>query len=288
MSRSTSKQSSPLASPTADESAVAEILIALRKLISLSEYLTDFNWGCKRRRSCLDEVPPLPRGPSSENEIEVRKLKIKAALRKGVDAAGTTASPTTPLAFSPSESDEKSRHKETSKRRLMEDNIVRLTQTRDVFRREVENAKRHYDKLKAYNSELKAMKQKVINNFPIKEEPQNYRINMAPHQQLLITNPTAQQIFQYPIGSIQTRLYSTNDEAPSGDHVGPLLIDLNFPAIEACEEPFDSGNVIAADQRARFAEARRRRRRLMKAKSMRNNGVLKNWQQAGDHENGVL
>ncbi|KAL3626211.1 hypothetical protein CASFOL_029760 [Castilleja foliolosa] len=46
----------------------------------------------------------------------------------------------------------------------MEDNIERLTQTRDVFRREVANAKRHYDKLKAYNSELKAMKQKVLGN----------------------------------------------------------------------------------------------------------------------------
>ncbi|KAL3632238.1 hypothetical protein CASFOL_025222 [Castilleja foliolosa] len=146
------------------------------KLISLSEYLTDFNWGCKRRRSCLDEDPPLPRGPTKENEIEDRKLKIKAALGKGIDAAGTTASPTTPLAFSPSESDEKFRHKETSKRRLMEDNIERLTQTRDVFRREVENAKRHYDKLKAYNSELKAMKQK---NFYRLQRYRSYRTSIV-------------------------------------------------------------------------------------------------------------
>ncbi|GFQ02804.1 hypothetical protein PHJA_002424300 [Phtheirospermum japonicum] len=252
-SQSTSKQSSLLASPTEDENAVTEILLALRKLISPSQYLTDFNWGCKRRRSCLDQI----------------------------QGGAATASPTTPLSFSPTESDQKSKH--NSKKRLREDNIERLTRTRDVLRREVENAKKHYDKLNAYNSELKAMKKEVINNFPRKEETQveisgrvnigadltqNYRISMAPHQQPLIT--TVQQIFQYPIGQIQTRLYSSNDGAPSADQAGPLGIDLNFPAIEAYEEPFDASKAIA-DQRARFAEARRQRRGLMKAKSMRNN-----------------
>ncbi|KAI3460403.1 hypothetical protein Pfo_017066 [Paulownia fortunei] len=317
---SSSKESSLLASATEDEIIVSQILLDLKTLVSLSESLSNFNWGCRKRRSCLDAAPPLPRAPScpspsvhrTGNEIAERRPHIKAGEveeEKG-DAARTTASPDTPLCFSPSESDEKSKHssKKNSKKRSREDYIDMidgLTQRRDLLRGEIENVKKYYKKLKAYNSELKVMKREVLNSYPRKEEPQmetsggmnlrtestqHYRIHMVPHQQPFIADPTAQQKFQYSIGPIQTKLYSSNDGLASVNHVGPLEIDLNIPASESFgvdpSQPLDLSKALA-DKRARFAEARRKRRGIIKTKSMRS-AVVKNCQQPNNDETLVL
>ncbi|KAL6527466.1 hypothetical protein OROGR_016556 [Orobanche gracilis] len=300
--KQTKTQSSLLASATEDEIIVSQILLDLKSLVSLSESLANFNWGCRRRRSCLDEDPPLPHESlcptpirRTKNEIEERRPQIKSAevvVDKGGGTTSAAVSPTTPLLFSPSESVENSKHlpERTSRKRSNEDYIdiiEGLTQSRDVIRGEVENVKKFYNKLQAYNSELKAMKHEVINNFPRKEEPrleiisggginygtgltQIFRIQMSPHQRPYVADPTAQQKLQYPIGPIQTRFCLSNNGATCGDRVGmgPLGIDLNFPAEEAFGETLDASNVVS-DERSRFAEARRKRRRLMKAKSMR-------------------
>lgn len=130
---SSSRESSLLASATEDEIIVSQILLDLKNLMSLSESLANFNWRCRRRRSCLDAAPPLPSASSwpspsvhrTDNEIEERRPHIKAEEvvaeeeeKRG--AARTTGSPDTPLSFSPSESDEKSKHssKKTSKKRV--------------------------------------------------------------------------------------------------------------------------------------------------------------------------
>ncbi|KAL6504454.1 hypothetical protein OROGR_026377 [Orobanche gracilis] len=294
-------QSSLLASATEDEIIVSQILIDLKSLVSLSESLANFNWGCRRKRSCLDEDPSLlhesscpPPIRKTKNEIEERKPQIKLAEVVVGGGGGTNrsaVSPTTPLLFSPSESDENPKHlpEKTSRKQSNEDyiDIIKgLTQRRNDIRGEVENVKKFYNKLQAYNSELKAMKQ-VINNFPRKEEPrmeiingggisygtgltQIYRIHVSPHQQPYLSDPTAQQKLQYLTGPIQTRFCSSNSGVTCGSRVemGPLGIDLNFPAEETFGETLDVINAVS-DERSRFADARRKRRRLMKAKSMR-------------------
>ncbi|XP_011074686.1 uncharacterized protein LOC105159346 [Sesamum indicum] len=303
---SSSKESSLLASATEDEIIVSQILLDLRNLISLSESLSNFNWGCRRRRSCLDAAPSLPPTPSllpppvqrTDNGIEAHIKAEEVSLEEKPDATAatrTTASPDTPLSFSPSESDEKSKHssKKTSKKRSKQeyiDMIEGLTQRKDLLRGEIENVKKYYNKLKAYNSELKAIKKEVLNtSCPRKEEEkqmetgggmnpgveltQHYRVDMVPHQQPYIQDPMGQNFHQYPLfGPIATQFYSSNSGFGSVNHVGPLGIDLNIPAEEALgvdpSQPLDAGRVIA-DKRARFAEARRKRRGIIKIKNMR-------------------
>lgn len=86
------------------EFKVAEILLQLPQLLSKSESLHRFSftsWGRKRRRSSKAQTPSLP--PVAVGSISEIEKKPKAL------------SPATPLLFSPSESDDKSKH---SKRKV--------------------------------------------------------------------------------------------------------------------------------------------------------------------------
>ncbi|KAL7086027.1 hypothetical protein ACP275_14G313700 [Erythranthe tilingii] len=288
---SISKEYTLLASPTKDEITVAQILLDLNFLFSLTESLSNFNWTCRRRRSSYDAAPPLRRGPSSpspslrktdDGGIDERRPLVQTEefvkeKEKKSGAARTTASPDTPLSFSPSETDELSKHssKKNSKKRPREDYIEiiqGLTQRKDLLRGEIENVKKYYDKLKAYNSELKSMKQKVLNTYPTKQDLQmSVGVGMNPgtelahryriHQQPLIEDPTV-HMFQHSVGPITSQLLYP--------HPGPHGFDLNIPADEAFGEepsqPLDLNRALV-DQRARFAEARRIRREIMKTKS---------------------
>ncbi|KAK3231802.1 hypothetical protein Dsin_003683 [Dipteronia sinensis] len=171
------------------ETDVASILLELPQLIYKSEFLGcrfSFKWGAKRRRSSpsssssssvkvdtttqtktttnlpavrfpsLSSPPPVPEsspapvGPSLACETE----KSKAL------------SPSTPLLFSPSESDDKSKHakRKVSLKRKREEclqMIDKLTESKQSFLEEIKNVKRHCDQLKALNLKLKARKQMI-------------------------------------------------------------------------------------------------------------------------------
>lgn len=102
-----SKQRSLLTSPTDDEIHVAQILLHIRSMIRALESGSDLKWGSKKRRSRSNE--PYDVG-------EERPSAAKAEM----DAVAT-ASPVTPLAFPPTESDDnKSNHlfNKTSKKRV--------------------------------------------------------------------------------------------------------------------------------------------------------------------------
>ncbi|KAL1561092.1 hypothetical protein AAHA92_03839 [Salvia divinorum] len=204
---------SSLISANEEEVAVCRILLGLRKLLSLSESLSDHNWGCRRRRSCLD-APPTLNGASSlpENKIGERGAAVKAE----------RSSPETPLSFPPSECDDKRKHssKKNSKKRLREgylDMINGLTEQKELLSREIDKVRKFHNELKAYNSQLKSFKQAEL-------------------------------------GRLRSR-----------------DIDLNLPAAEAfgdvelCQ-PLDA----AEDKRARSAEARRKRMRIIKNKTRKN------------------
>ncbi|GER44768.1 HTH-type transcriptional regulator XapR [Striga asiatica] len=106
-------QISLLASATEDEIAVAQVLLDLKTLLSLTESLANFSWGRRRRRSCLDENPSLGL------EIKEKRPRIEAAVGKSIGGGSGSGSPTTPLSFSPSESDDKSKCRGTPKKRLL-------------------------------------------------------------------------------------------------------------------------------------------------------------------------
>ncbi|KZV33146.1 hypothetical protein F511_18162 [Dorcoceras hygrometricum] len=285
----TTRYCSLVASATQEELLVAEILLGLESVIPLAR----FNWGFRKKRSCLDAAPPAP--PSFqivEEDIEVRRPLVEAEKEDATAAATATTSPATPLSFSPSESDEKSRRssKNNSKKRSTAefiDMIEELTEHGDLLRVKVENARKQYNELKSLNSDLKAMKQVALKTRQIEEGPQremgrflNLGMDfiqrdetiMVPHRQPFVADQTAYKIHDC-FGPIITQTYSPTNGLDSVNSVGPSGIpDLNLTAEEAFEvdsiQPFDVNREIA-DRRARFAEARRMRRGIIKIKSMR-------------------
>ncbi|KAL3845323.1 hypothetical protein ACJIZ3_002726 [Penstemon smallii] len=293
-----SKNNTLFDSATDDELFVAQILLDLK------DTWAPFKWGCTRKRSALlDEgAPSSSRAPSPlsvsvQDEIQEKMNQVivkedrkdgSAAVAGLASASATTASPDTPLSFVPSESDEF--YRRSSKKRSREyyvDMIEKLTKRRDCLRGEIENVKKYHNKLKVYNSELKAVKQEVLKSFPRKEETQketnrvmnhemelaqHYGIKMVQHHQPSISDQTVQN-FQYSFSPITAQLYPPNNGFGSVNHVGPIGIpDLNLSLEENFggdqSQPLDTQRAIA-ERQARCAEARRMRRGIIKIKSMR-------------------
>ncbi|XP_049363020.1 uncharacterized protein LOC125827736 [Solanum verrucosum] len=256
--------------PSKDEIEVVEILLDLENLVRERQYCSVI-WGSKKRRSNRridSSSSPVVNSSSSiqgsskidENEIEP---KIKAEV----------TSPATPLSFSPSESDEKSKHssRKNYKRKTREelvDKIKQLSQCRESLTGEVENVRNYYNNQKAYNLKLKAMKEEVTRmvNF------QGGGVNLGQlysnpgiepnRQQPFIMDQVASRSeafhrFQYPLGQLQQaqHLYS------NGLGPGPMgLPDLNVTVDEAFAlDPFDIDR-MNVERKAQYAEARRKRR----------------------------
>ncbi|KAL6493033.1 hypothetical protein OROGR_032792 [Orobanche gracilis] len=255
-------KSSPLISATEDEICVAGILLDLPNIIRRNKSRLGIKWGTKRRRSIIDEGASYSRALSpispSFQKTEERKSVDKAEAGKESSAG----SPVTPLSFTHSESDEeKSRHafKKSSRTRSREeymDLIEELTQRRDLLSGEIANVTKYYNKLKAYNYELKALQQKEK-----KENPEMEKELIQNHRQQTLSGPvTAQYYVPY------------NGLGPVHG-VGPVGIpDLNISAGEAFG--FDPSQPLGAirvvdDRRALFAEARRMRKEIIRIKCMR-------------------
>ncbi|XP_075517062.1 uncharacterized protein LOC142551621 [Primulina tabacum] len=287
----TTSDSSLFASATQEELLVSQILLELENLIPLPI----FTWGFRKRRSCLDAAPcapPLSVQIAEEDIDEVRRPLVDEEEASTAATATATSSPATPLSFSPSESDGKFKRssKKISKKRSraeFNDEIEELTKCGDLLRLKVENVRKQYNKLKAENSDLKAMKQEALETRQRKEEPQRYMgrfLNlgmdfiqhdetiMLPHRQPFVVDQTAHKLYP-PFGPIRTQVYPPNNGLESVNRTGPSGIpDLNLTAEQAfgvdSTQPLDE-NQERADKRARFAEARRMRKGIIKIKSMR-------------------
>ncbi|GMH23794.1 hypothetical protein Nepgr_025637 [Nepenthes gracilis] len=149
---------------TDEEIEVAGIMNTLCYFVPKSEFRSPFQfsskWAARRRRSALDSPPALP--PARASVKGASPCGLEAPPEK-VDAT----SPSTPLSFSPSESDCKSKHskRRTSTKRTREELlglVDRLTETRESLKGELQNVSRYYRKLKGYNSQLKSRKQELI------------------------------------------------------------------------------------------------------------------------------
>ncbi|XP_073047181.1 uncharacterized protein [Primulina eburnea] len=158
---------------------------------------------------------------------------------------------------------------------------------RRLKKRVVENVRKQLNELKAQNSDIKPMKQEALKTRQSKEESQrdmgrflNLGIDfiqhdetiMLPHLQQFVGYQTAHKL-HHPFGPIRAQMYPPNNGLKSDNQVGPSGIpDPNLSAEEAfgvySTQPLDVNREIA-DKRARFAEARRMRKGLIKIKSMR-------------------
>ncbi|XP_052202755.1 uncharacterized protein LOC127808309 isoform X2 [Diospyros lotus] len=295
--KKTMKQSTSTFSPASSTSFVDEELEVCHILLSLPNLIRQFDrspftWGATRRRSAVDSKssaswpPPLPRPCHGETETET---ETEARPQAKVEAM----SPATPLSFSPSESDEKSKPplKKISKKRTREEwleIIDGLTQRRELLRGELNTVTSYHKRLMAENLELKAKKQELshletIRGFSsvgmeLRSQPElqsglvvsrdhQPQIHMILHQRRFPLDRTASgsqasEIFRYPCSQIPGFL-ACSSGLGMVNRVGPQGIpDLNVAAEETCmmdaSQPLDHGRAFA-DKRARAAQARRRR-----------------------------
>lgn len=277
---------------TDDEIEVAGILTELSHQIMQRnvDSVARFAWGSKKKRSAANQknqpspasavVPPPPE-PSSSPESERCPSKADAA-----------SSPATPLSFSPSESDEK-RKPPPAKRKLHKKKedwnevLKELTDRREQLKKEVETVSRYYDKLKAFNLELKARKEELINTGLKKETP-NSRIGQSLHQVTELASSSSQEVHHAPITTDQTvRAMGMRKEIPSSlssssgfsgsnnskNNGSPLgLPDLNVSPEESslgveCFQPLDLAMANKNLSRVMASEARRRRIQIYRGKT---------------------
>ncbi|KAL5845297.1 hypothetical protein ACOSQ4_011255 [Xanthoceras sorbifolium] len=199
------------------ETEVARILLELPQLIYYESELFgrrfSFTWGAKRRRSSSSKVeiqttlpavrfPSLPSPPSSVPESSSAPPVGPSTVYE--TEKSKALSPSTPLLFSPSESDDKSKHskRKVSLKRNREEclqMIDKLTESKQVFQEEIKNVQRHYDQLKALNLNLKARKQQIT-ALGLKKQPnqiQSCNSNLA--MELVVTVPQPASAIQFDV-----------------------------------------------------------------------------------------
>lgn len=246
-----------LHNPSKDEIEVVNILLDLENLVNENQYCSVI-WGSKKRRSNrrIDFSTRLVNSSSSIQGSSKIEIEIEPKIKAEV------TSPATPLSFSPSESDEKSKHSscKSSKRKTREelmDTIKQLSQCRESLRGEVENVRNYYNNQKAYNLKLKAMKEqvtKMVNFHGAGVNLGQLYINpvMEPNRQqpFIMDQVTLRSEgfhrFQYPWGQLQQQAQPLFTNGLGSGPTG--LPDLNVTV----DDPFE--------RKAQYAEARRERR----------------------------
>ncbi|KAJ7966868.1 Dihydroxy-acid dehydratase 1 [Quillaja saponaria] len=303
----------------ADEIDVAGILLELPSLILESESRRPFSftWGLKRKRSAIDESPALPpirpsSSPIPPSSSTVRQNQNHAVVGLTCSTEGPIKvktdvhSPATPLSFSPSESEEKLNPSERkiNLKRKTEDllrTIQELTEHRSSLLGEIENVKRYYDDLKAYNSRLKAKEQQVIIgslqrenphmqngwglghgsvNSPIFDNRGFYHHHQFPssvNHTPLIFNQTSEQsqIIQtcpYPYSHLTTPIVTSSGLVNMNSNTAPLGVpDLNVcpddsVTLDSSSQPLDVSIANMNRRSVMAAEARQKRIQICRGK----------------------
>ncbi|CAL5205804.1 unnamed protein product [Lathyrus oleraceus] len=242
------------------EIETAQILAHLHNTFSLFSHVP-YSWVCRKKRSAISNkhssngggaTTVVPPPPSSSDAV---KAKV--------------SSPTTPLSFPTTESDEKPKHSEkrTSLKRKKEHYlsiIQNLTKTKDSTTQEIANVKRQCEELKLFNSKLKAKQKELYINGPKDEyKIPNLEINNAMKLNDIIKNSVntsnsttenqeqrihhANNFGLDPTTSLGVASSSSSMGRNSGD-MGPLSIpDLNI-SFEAIK---DLSKVMADQARQR-------------------------------------
>lgn len=293
---------------TTDESELeaAVILLELPYLIAESEspsrHEFSFKWGATRKRSSL--IPSLQSQPSVPIAVVGRTpTPTPSACETEKEKRPKALSPATPLLFSPSESDEKTKRHSKPKlslKRKKEEFLKmekELTESNKIFKEEIKKLKSYYGQQKALNLKLKeAVKERMIYELQIQQPQIQSSLNNAmeststqgavqfhvqnqpqqspyvAHQQPFAMDRTAHNIksSEYQYGQKQNfSCLSSNGGGLlmiNGNKAGPSLpLDLNAPL----EESFamESGNSGDTITRALAAQARQKRIQICRSKT---------------------
>ncbi|KAJ1397631.1 hypothetical protein SESBI_31684 [Sesbania bispinosa] len=297
------------------EREIGQVLVELHR-VCLSHRIA-LTWGCKRRRSAIQDNPYLSslqnslysHGGANGAAAVVAPPSCNSESQTVVKAEAS--SPATPLSFSPTESDEKpnrSQKRKPSMKRKRENYLTiieDLTQRKALLNQEIDNVKRHYDRLKAFNLKLKARKQdyslsngpksesknpnlefgqatplvhandsvntcnSTAENEEQKDQQQHLQIHSTPHCPPL-KSPNQNQTFGPGHPTTSLRMPSSSSSAMGlvdDSNKGPRLPDLNeaLVHVDSCQ-PLDATMANKDLGRAMAAQARQRRLQIYRLK----------------------
>ncbi|XP_045833438.1 uncharacterized protein LOC123924543 [Trifolium pratense] len=281
-----SSSSSPLWSES--EIEIAEIIRDLYCISLLSSI--PFTWGCKRKRSAIQNTPSAALLPRPSKTIAVKT---------------EAPSPETPLSFPATESDDKPKHskKKTSLKKEKDESlqtIQKLTKSKSSLNQEIEKVQQHYDRLMSINLKLKVRKQQLLCNNSKEPKSELKTLNLEIDQKLKVqlenqsngsvnlSKSTAeneehgknqqhqQQLIQmFPSHETVSLAVASSSSSPSSVTLGrtmnngPIALpDLNLPTEElmnvASFQPFDEATT--SDRAIVAAQARHRRLEIFRLK----------------------
>ncbi|RVW42571.1 hypothetical protein CK203_085384 [Vitis vinifera] len=250
-----------------NELEVSEILIQIPLIIFQAENRNRLlvPWGVRKRRSAIDPDLYPPSVPSSSSPHLPGTCVGPTCDDDDPQAKVEPSSPATPLSFSPSETDGKSkRSKKSVSSKKKKENLLKmvedLTHQKESLMTEIENVERFYNQLKALNSELKAKKQQLNLDTAITEarvESREQDHHQQPLPLLLHDSAPASALVANPMGP---RVIPDLNVSPE-ETLGPELVaslDLNLSiALNADTTQLN---------RAAAAQARKKRLQIYKVK----------------------
>ncbi|XP_034674986.1 uncharacterized protein LOC117906138 [Vitis riparia] len=250
-----------------NELEVSEILIQIPLIIFQAENRNRLlvPWGVRKRRSAIDPDLYQPSVPSSSSPHLPGTCVGPTCDDDDPQAKVEPSSPATPLSFSPSETDGKSkRSKKCVSSKKKKENLLKmvedLTHQKESLMTEIENVERFYKQLKALNSELKAKKQQLNLDTAIAEarvESREQDYHQQPLPLLLHDSAPASALVANPMGP---RVIPDLNVSPE-ETLGPELVaslDLNLSiALNADTTQLN---------RAAAAQARKKRLQIYKVK----------------------
>eukprot|EP00261_Vitis_vinifera_P030043 XP_010664818.1 PREDICTED: uncharacterized protein LOC104882579 isoform X2 [Vitis vinifera] len=251
-----------------NELEVSEILIQIPLIIFQAENRNRLvvPWGVRKRRSAIDPDLYPPSVPSSSSPHLPGTCVGPTCDDDDPQAKVEPSSPATPLSFSPSETDGKSkRSKKSVSSKKKKENLLKmvedLTHQKESLMTEIENVERFYNQLKALSSELKAKKQQLNLDTAITEarvESREQDHHQQPLPLLLHDSAPASALVANPMGP---RVIPDLNVSPE-ETLGPELVaslDLNLSiALNADTTQLN---------RAAAAQARKKRLQIYKVKN---------------------
>ncbi|XP_071733111.1 uncharacterized protein [Rutidosis leptorrhynchoides] len=279
--------------PAVEDVELVEILLTLPKLISKSEFLSQysFEWGCKKKRSVL---------VSKQDSSPLNHRKIDESSPAAAPAEEADKSPVTPFCFLPSGSGSddgdgnKSKQllsiKKTLKRKATDDLTERcnkMQQENEVLATNIKAMKIRHQQLTSQNLELKAKRQEIIYPRNIVQDFQSWgkSIKLNVDQQYCYQQQSPMFAPPPQHWMIDPNLVAVSCSSNSGsrfglfNHIDPRVKKIHGETYDfmALSQPLDQSRYLLMDNDLRVrtaAAAAARKRRMMRIKENKNNSLL--------------
>ncbi|XP_068640856.1 uncharacterized protein [Aristolochia californica] len=255
--------------PSDDEFEISGILLELPELVERSQNrFFNVRWGAKRRRSAEEDGPSPQPLTSANNGGGKSHLKVEAS------------SPATPLCFSPSDTECKSRpskrtaFKKKTIKELME--MVReLGAQQEQLKLEISKVMKYRDGLRDENLLLKSTQLKMKHHYG------NFLDGRVDEdEQPTTTTPTAPKLEQPPPSTTRQLVENLHAREETASRVNvtkqnyckielpyAVIPDLNCSAVEEAAVGFDFYSYNLASKAAAAAQARKRRLEIHRVKN---------------------